>query len=45
MVALAKKENATAISHGATGKGNDQIRFEMACYALLPDCKVIYYTL
>ena len=40
MVKLAKDENAKYISHGATGKGNDQIRFELACYALLPEVEV-----
>ena len=32
---------ADAVSHGATGKGNDQVRFELAAYALNPDIKVI----
>jgi argininosuccinate synthase len=40
-VEIAKKEKANAVSHGATGKGNDQIRFELAYYALKPDIKVI----
>lgn len=34
------EENATSISHGATGKGNDQIRFELAAYALNPNIEV-----
>ncbi len=41
LVEIAKKTNADAISHGATGKGNDQVRFEMGAYALLPDVKII----
>ncbi|XP_039270175.2 argininosuccinate synthase-like [Styela clava] len=41
MVEIAKKENAQFISHGATGKGNDQIRFELGCYALLPGVKIL----
>jgi argininosuccinate synthase len=32
---------ADAVSHGATGKGNDQVRFELGCYALDPGIKVI----
>ncbi len=41
MVRTAVKFGADAISHGSTGKGNDQVRFEMAAYALKPDIKVI----
>ena len=41
LVEIARKENAVAICHGATGKGNDQIRFELAIKALAPDIKVI----
>ncbi len=41
MVAVARKTGADAISHGATGKGNDQVRFELGAYALMPDVKVI----
>ena len=41
MVEIAKKEGAEAICHGATGKGNDQVRFELTAYALNPDIKVI----
>jgi len=41
MVEIARKEGAEAISHGATGKGNDQVRFELAVKALAPDLKVI----
>ncbi len=41
LVELAKKTNADAISHGATGKGNDQVRFELGAYALNPDIKII----
>ena len=40
-IALAEKEGAEAVAHGATGKGNDQVRFEFAYYALNPDVKVI----
>jgi argininosuccinate synthase len=40
-IKIAEKEKAYAVSHGATGKGNDQIRFELAYYALKPDIKVI----
>ena len=41
MVEIARKTGADAISHGATGKGNDQVRFELGAYALMPDVKVI----
>ncbi|MDR0251368.1 MAG: argininosuccinate synthase, partial [Burkholderiales bacterium] len=41
MIEIAKKMGADAISHGATGKGNDQVRFELGAYALMPDIKVI----
>ena len=41
LVEIAKKTNADAISHGATGKGNDQVRFELGAYALNPNIKVI----
>lgn len=41
LVEIAKKTNADAISHGATGKGNDQVRFEIGAYALNPNIKVI----
>lgn len=41
LVEIAKAENADAIAHGATGKGNDQVRFELAAAALSPDLKVI----
>ncbi|MCR5357670.1 MAG: argininosuccinate synthase [Lachnospiraceae bacterium] len=41
LVEIARKEGATAICHGATGKGNDQIRFELAIKALAPDIKII----
>lgn len=40
-IEIAKKENAEYVSHGATGKGNDQVRFELAYYALNPKIKVI----
>ncbi|MCJ1352170.1 MAG: argininosuccinate synthetase [Icmadophila ericetorum] len=40
-IAVAQKENCTAVSHGCTGKGNDQVRFELAFYALQPSIKVI----
>ena len=41
LVEIAELEGANAIAHGATGKGNDQVRFELAAYALNPDIKVI----
>ena len=41
LVEIARKEGATAICHGATGKGNDQIRFELSIKALAPDLKII----
>lgn len=40
-IEIARKEKAAAVSHGATGKGNDQVRFELSYYALKPDIKVI----
>ncbi|MFO8033057.1 MAG: argininosuccinate synthase [Desulfohalobiaceae bacterium] len=41
LVEVARQEGAQAIAHGATGKGNDQVRFELACMALAPELKVI----
>ncbi|AXI56582.1 Argininosuccinate synthase (plasmid) [Pseudoseohaeicola sp. NH-UV-7] len=41
LVEIAAAEGADAVAHGATGKGNDQVRFELAAYALNPDIKVI----
>ena len=41
LVEIARKENASAICHGATGKGNDQIRFELGVAALAPDLEII----
>ena len=40
-IEIAQKENADAVSHGATGKGNDQVRFELTYYALQPGIQVI----
>ncbi|RPA80420.1 argininosuccinate synthetase [Ascobolus immersus RN42] len=40
-IAVAEKEGCVAVSHGCTGKGNDQVRFELGFYALKPDIKVI----
>jgi argininosuccinate synthase len=40
-IEIARKERADAVAHGATGKGNDQVRFEMTYYALMPDVTVI----
>ncbi|HTC17802.1 MAG TPA: argininosuccinate synthase [Stellaceae bacterium] len=40
-IEIAEKVGADAVAHGATGKGNDQVRFELAYYALKPDIKVI----
>ncbi|MDR3120167.1 MAG: argininosuccinate synthase [Clostridiales bacterium] len=41
LVEIAKKEGAVAIAHGATGKGNDQVRFELTVKALAPELKII----
>ncbi|HXM83519.1 MAG TPA: argininosuccinate synthase [Burkholderiales bacterium] len=41
LVKVAKQTGADAIAHGATGKGNDQVRFELGAYALMPDVKII----
>ncbi len=41
LIEIAKETNADAISHGATGKGNDQVRFELGAYALNPDIQII----
>ncbi|MFQ5355435.1 MAG: argininosuccinate synthase [Mariprofundaceae bacterium] len=41
MIEIAEAEGAEAVSHGATGKGNDQVRFELGFYALKPDVKII----
>src|SRR5216684_2315342 len=40
-IEIARRENADAVAHGSTGKGNDQVRFELTYYALQPDIKVI----
>ncbi|MGH1378153.1 MAG: argininosuccinate synthase [Alphaproteobacteria bacterium] len=40
-IEIAEKENAQFVSHGATGKGNDQVRFELSYYALKPDIQVL----
>src|SRR5512147_2720064 len=40
-IEIARKLGADAVSHGATGKGNDQVRYELSYYALQPDIKVI----
>ena len=40
IIQVAKDFNAGFISHGATGKGNDQVRFELSAYALKPDIQV-----
>ncbi len=40
-IEIAEKEGAEYVSHGATGKGNDQVRFELSYYALKPDIKVL----
>jgi argininosuccinate synthase len=40
-IEIARQENADAVAHGATGKGNDQVRFELTYYALEPDIKVV----
>ena len=41
LVEIAKQTGADAVSHGATGKGNDQVRFELGAYALAPDIRII----
>ncbi|PCI59553.1 MAG: argininosuccinate synthase [Methylophilaceae bacterium] len=41
LIEIAKETNADAIAHGATGKGNDQVRFELGAYALNPDIQII----
>src|SRR5258708_2607369 len=41
MIAIARKEKASALAHGATGKGNDQVRFELTAAALAPELEVI----
>jgi len=41
MIEIAEAEGADAVSHGATGKGNDQVRFELGFYALKPDVRII----
>jgi len=40
-IEVARAEGADAVSHGATGKGNDQVRFELTCFALNPDIQII----
>jgi argininosuccinate synthase len=40
-IEVAEREGATAVGHGATGKGNDQVRFELSYYSLMPDIKVV----
>ncbi|HEV2219724.1 MAG TPA: argininosuccinate synthase domain-containing protein, partial [Casimicrobiaceae bacterium] len=41
LVKIAKKTGADAVAHGATGKGNDQVRFELGAYALAPNIRII----
>ena len=41
MVKVAKQEGATAVGHGCTGKGNDQVRFDVAAHALAPDLRIV----
>jgi argininosuccinate synthase len=41
LVEIARRTRADAISHGATGKGNDQVRFELGAFALMPDVRII----
>jgi len=41
LIEIAKETGADAIAHGATGKGNDQVRFELGAYALMPDVRII----
>jgi argininosuccinate synthase len=40
-IEVARKENTSIVAHGATGKGNDQVRFEMTYYVLMPEVKII----
>ncbi|XP_076183959.1 argininosuccinate synthase [Ptiloglossa arizonensis] len=41
LIKIAKAENASVIAHGATGKGNDQVRFELSCYSLCPEIQIL----
>ncbi|CAK9809395.1 Argininosuccinate synthase [Anthophora plagiata] len=41
LIRIAKIENASIIAHGATGKGNDQVRFELSCYSLYPEVQIL----
>ena len=41
MIEIARQEGADAVAHGATGKGNDQVRFELSAYALNPDIRIV----
>ncbi|MFQ5560326.1 MAG: argininosuccinate synthase [Nitrospinota bacterium] len=41
LIKVARKEKAVAVSHGSTGKGNDQVRFELAFHALAPDLQIV----
>ena len=41
MIDIAKQEGATSLAHGATGKGNDQVRFELSAASLAPDMEMI----
>ncbi|NWT41771.1 ASSY synthase, partial [Rissa tridactyla] len=41
LVEIAQREGAQYVAHGATGKGNDQVRFELTCYALCPNIKIV----
>ncbi|RZC40282.1 argininosuccinate synthase, partial [Asbolus verrucosus] len=43
LIKHAKENGAQFISHGATGKGNDQVRFELSCYSLWPEVKVSFH--
>lgn len=45
LIKCAKENQANYISHGATGKGNDQVRFELSCYSLSPEVKVLLCTI
>ena len=45
LVEIAEREGAAAICHGCTGKGNDQVRFELSIKALSPEASVVYHTL
>lgn len=42
LIRVARAEGVSVIAHGATGKGNDQLRFELGCYSLCPEIEVFH---